>query len=95
MKKILVLIQNSSLFFSYKRNHAIREDLMNTNIISDSELVFTDDYISENQKIVVPFFRELCIMNHIDTLVFQNIEIASFLLSFFKNTSVSKIKIKN
>ena len=67
---------------------------MNTNIISDSELVFTDDYISENQKIVVPFFRELCIMNHIDTLVFQNIEIASFLLSFFKNTSVSKIKIK-
>lgn len=94
MKKILVLIQNSSLFFSYKQNHAIREDLMNTNIISDSELVFTDDYISENQKIVLPFFKELCAMNHIDTLVFQNMEIASFLLSFFKNTSVKKIKVK-
>ena len=94
MKKILVLIQNSSLFFSYKQSQTIREDLMNTNIISDSELVFTDDYLSENSKIVIPFFKELCFMNHIDTLVFQNIELANFLLSFFKNTSIKKIKIK-
>lgn len=94
MKKILILIQNTSLFFSYKKNQTIREDLMNTNIISDSELVFTDDYIIENQKIVVPFFQELCAMNKIDTVVFQNVLLADFLLPFFEKSPIQKIKIK-
>lgn len=94
MKKILILIQNNCLYFSYKTNQPIREDLMNTNIISDSELVFTDDYISSNKKIVIPFFKELCQMNKIETLVFQNTTLALLLTSFFKNTSVKKIKIK-
>ncbi len=67
---------------------------MNTNIISDSELIFTDDYICTNKKIVLPFFKELCTMNKIDTLVFQNTNLAMFLTPFFKNTSVKKIKIK-
>ena len=58
LKKIIINIQNDTLLFSYKRNHTIREDLMNTNIISDSELVFSDDYIVENKKIVMPFFQE-------------------------------------
>ena len=43
MKKIIILIQNNNLIFSYKHNQAVREDLINTNIISDSELVFSDD----------------------------------------------------
>ena len=67
---------------------------MNTNIISDSELVFTDDYIIENQKIVVPFFQELCAMNKIDTVVFQNVLLADFLLPFFEKSPIQKIKIK-
>jgi len=94
MKKIIIHIQNNALIFSYKRNHAIREDLMNTNIISDSELVFSDDYILTNLKIVIPFFQELCSMNYIDTLVFQNSNLASFLIDFFKNMKIRTVKIK-
>ena len=94
LKKIIINIQNDALLFSYKRNHTIREDLMNTNIISDSELVFSDDYIVENKKIVMPFFQELCEMYQIKTIVFQNCELASFLLEFFNHTSVNKVSIK-
>ena len=94
MKKILIHIQNHSLFFSYQRKQTIREDLMNTNIISDSELGFTDDYLLANKKIVLPFFKELSSMNKIDTLVFQNVELAYFIIDFFKNTSIRTIKIK-
>ena len=52
MKKIVIQIQGNTLYFAYKRNSLIREDLMNTNIISDSEIVFSDDYILENKKII-------------------------------------------
>ncbi len=94
MKKIIIFIQNNALLFSYKQNHVVREDLMNTNIISDSELVFSDDYISENQKLVIPFFQELCEMNSIDTLTFQSNNLALFLMDLFKNTSIRTIRIK-
>ena len=88
MKKIVIQIQGNTLYFAYKRNSLIREDLMNTNIISDSEIVFSDDYILENKKIVIPFFKELCSMNHINTLTFQNASIALFMLSLFKNITI-------
>ena len=94
MKKIIILIQNNNLIFSYKHNQAVREDLINTNIISDSELVFSDDYILSNKKIVIPFFKELCDMNSIDTLVFQNSNIAIFMIDLFKNFKIKKVKIK-
>ena len=95
MKKIVIQIQDNTLYFAYKRNSLIREDLMNTNIISDSEIVFSDDYILENKKIVIPFFKELCSMNHINTLTFQNASIALFMLSLFKNITIQKVSIKN
>lgn len=95
VKKILIRLQNHSLFFSYKRNQLVREDLMNTNIISDSELVFSDDYMQANEKIVMPFFRELCEMHQITTLVYQNKELATFSLRFFKGIKeVRIVKIK-
>ena len=94
MKKILIRIQNNQLYFSYKRDKAIREDLMNTNIISDSELVFSDDYITENQKLVIPFFKELCLINNIDTLVFQNIELATLIVDLYKDIKIRTIRLK-
>lgn len=94
MRKILIHIQNNALIFSYKRNQTIREDLMNTNIISDSELVFSDDYIETNKRIVMPFFKELCSMNSIDTLVFQNSILADSLIDYFKTFKILTIKIK-
>lgn len=94
MKKIVIHIQNNILYFSYKRGKLIREDLMNTNIISDSEIVFSDDYILQNKILVFPFFKELCTMNQIDTLEFQNSELAIFLIEIFKSIKIRTIKIK-
>jgi len=94
LKKIVILIQNNALLFSYKHNQVIREDLMNTNIISDSELVFSDDYILANKKLVKPFLEELVEMHSIDTLVFQNNELAIFLTPLFQNLKIRKIKVK-
>jgi len=94
MRKIVIAIQNNALIFSYKTNQIIREDLMNTNIISDSELVFSDDYIIQNQKLVIPFFEELCEMNSIDTLTFQNNNLAIFLIDYFIKIKIRTIKIK-
>ena len=94
LKKIIILIQNNTLYFSYRKQGPIREDLMNTNIISDSELVFTEDYILENQKLVTPFLEELCEMNKIDTITFQNNELADFLVFLFNKVKIYKIKIK-
>ena len=67
---------------------------MNTNIISDSEIVFSDDYITENQKLVLPFFAELCEQYFIDTLVFQNNTLALFLIPLFQKGKIRKVKIK-
>ena len=94
MKKIIIHIQNNNLIFSYKHNQTVREDLINTNIISDSELIFSDDYILTNKKLVIPFFKELCDMNAIDTLVFQNSKLAIFMIELFKNIKIKKVKIK-
>ncbi len=95
MKKIIIRLQANTLFFSYQKSKTVREDLMNTNIISDSELVFSDDYLLDNDKIVMPFFKELCEMNKINTLTFQNNELAIFMLKYFKGIKlIEKIKIK-
>ena len=95
MKKIIIRLQANSLFFSYQKNKNVREDLMNTNIISDSELIFSDDYILDNSQIVMPFFKELCDMNKINTLTFQNCDIACFMLKYFKGIKlIEKIRIK-
>lgn len=95
MKKIIIRLQANSLFFSYQHNKVVREDLMNTNIISDSELIFSDDYIIDNDKIVMPFFKELCDMNKINTLTFQNCDIACFMLKYFKGIKlIEKIRVK-
>ena len=94
VKKIIIYIQERALLFTYKHRETIREDLMNTNIISDSEIVFSDDYLQTNQKIVIPFFQELCELNNIDTLVFQSNSLAIFLLPFFENIQIENIKVK-
>ena len=51
VKKILISIQNNNIIFSYKTNNSsISNDLINTNIISNNELIFSDIYIKENSK---------------------------------------------
>ena len=69
MKKILIGIKNNALTFSYKRSaDKISNNLLNTNVITDNELVFSDVYIEENKKIVQSFVKELIAQYHITQL---------------------------
>lgn len=96
MKKVLVSIDNNILKLSYKNHRKMREDLINTNIISDNELIFGIDYLEKNQKIVSLFIKELCEMKHLTKVIFDNNELTHFMLPFFKNISViTSIEIKN
>lgn len=96
MKKVLLNIEQNYLQISYKNHKKIREDLINTNIISDSELIFGMDYLQNNQRIVSLFMKELCDMKHLNHVIFDNNELALFLIPFFKNnSSVKSIEIKS
>ena len=70
MKKILISINNNNIIFSYKTNNSnINNDLINTNIISDNELIFSDIYIKENFKILTSFIKELSIQYKINKVI--------------------------
>jgi len=96
MKKILVSIHNDFLNFSYKNHQKVREDLINTNIISNDELLFSDDYIIANANIFSLFIKELCEMKKISKIVCINNNMADFILNYLqKNQFVHEILIKS
>ncbi|MCI8575340.1 MAG: class B sortase [Bacilli bacterium] len=96
MKKVLISIENNNLKLTYKNHRKMREDLINTNIISDNELIFGIDYLQNNQKIVSLFLKELCDMKHLNHVIFDNNELTFFMLPFFKNIStITSLEIKN
>ncbi len=96
MKKVLISMDNNNLKLSYKNHRKMREDLINTNIISDNELIFGIDYLTNNQKIVSLFLKELCEMKHLTRVIFDNNDLTFFMLPFFKNISaITAVEIKS
>lgn len=93
MKKILISIKKNYLAFSYKAS--VNNDtnmLINTNVISENELVFSDDYIEKNKKIVLCFIKELCEQYNIHIISFETNEMAKNLLELFsKNSFINTI----
>ena len=87
--KILIKIKNDRLCFINKKKLNIEyKNMLNTNVISNNELVFSDEYILLNQKIVCTFLNELIKTYSITTLSFQNIEVLNIILPLinkFKN----------
>ncbi len=76
MKKILVELKKNTLILEYNYKYQEhKDDLINTNIISDNKLIFSDDYIIENSNIVGLFIKELIQTNQITKLVITNLEI--------------------
>lgn len=96
VKKILISIQNNSIIFSYKTNNSsISNDLINTNIISNNELIFSDVYIFENTKILSSFIKELTIQYNINKAIISKIELANIVLNLLKKaTSITEVEIK-
>lgn len=85
MKKILISIKNDLLHFSYRTSiNKDQTNLLNTNIISDNELVFSEEYINENEKIVGLFIKELCIENDIHKISIAKLEMAPIILNLIK-----------
>ena len=75
--KILVKIKDDRLsFYNKKKLNNEYKNMLNTNVISNDELVFSDEYIKENYKIVATFLREIAKTYNLTTLSFQNFEVA-------------------
>ena len=81
--KILVKIKNDRLcFITRKKLNPDYKNMLNTNVISNNELVFSDEYIFLNQKIICTFFNELIKNYSITTLSFQSLEVLYIFLPF-------------
>lgn len=97
MKKILINIKNNNIIFTYKTNNStISNDLINTNIISNNELIFSDIYIKENTKIISSFIKELSIQYHLTTVIISKMELASLIINLInKAPNLENIYIKD
>jgi len=79
--KVLVKIKDDRLsFINRKKLNLEYKNMLNTNVISNDELVFSDEYIKENYKIVSTFLNELIKTYNINTLSFQNMEVAKIIV---------------
>ena len=95
MKKITVQIQDNSLVFKYRTNKPVAVNLLNTNVITDNELVFSDEYISQNKKIVGLFIKDLVLEKQINQIVISNNEMATLILSVTRGiNSINKLTLK-
>ncbi len=96
VKKILISIHNNSIIFSYKTsNSSISNDLINTNIISNNELIFSDIYINENAKILSSFIKELSLQYKVNKVIVSKMDLAPLVLKLLKKaTEITEVEIK-
>lgn len=92
--RILIKVKDDKLCFqNRKRLSEERKVVMNTNLVSNDELLFTDGYILKNTTIVSSFLMALIKNYNITTLTFQNMEVASVFLNVIPK--LKNIKIIN
>ena len=84
MKKIVIEISDNALSFKYRTNKPVPDNLLNTNVISNNELVFSVDYINANGKIVGMFINDLAEDKGINTAVISLNEIAELIIPLLK-----------
>lgn len=86
MKKILIKIKDNTIIIKEKVKLSTEyKNILNTNVISCNELVFSDDYINDNKKIVATFINELTKTYNIDTAIITNNSFTLIFLELFKN----------
>jgi len=88
MNKIKISIINDSLFFSYKKDNVDVDKLLNTNIISNDELLFSDDYIRKNSKIVSAFIREIMVENNTTNIICEDLDLTLIVLPLMKKINI-------
>ncbi len=96
MKKITVLIKDNSLLFKYRTNKPVGPNLLNTNVISNNELVFSDEYLVENCKIVGLFLSDLVKERNITDVIVTDVGLAEIILDLIKGiNTIKKLIITN
>jgi len=86
VKKVLIGIKDCALTFKYKTSiDKINQNLMNTNIITDNELVFSDEYIENNKKIVISFVKELIEQYNIKQLIIKELALTFIAIELINN----------
>lgn len=86
MKKLLFKIKNNALIVKEKvKLNENYQNLLNTNVISCDELMFSYDYLIENKKIVANFLSELANNYNINTIIIYKNEFVEALLDILCN----------
>ena len=85
MKKILISLCNDTINFRYKIDKTKQEKdltktLMNTNVISNDELIFSDSYLKSNVNIMSSFLTEIVKEKKISKLVIEEFDIVPIVL---------------
>ncbi len=80
MKKITITIKDNALEFKYRTNKPVGENLLNTNVISNNEVIFSDEYLEENYKIVGYFIADLDKIREFKNVIVSNNELAMLVI---------------
>ena len=90
MKKVAIIIDDNSLSFKYRNNKPTKDNLLNTNVISNNELILSDEYLLENKKIVCLFINDLAKEKEVNSISVSSCELAELIFDLIKN--ISKIE---
>lgn len=86
MKKIVIKIKENSLIIKERiKLTSEYKNIINTNVISCNELIFSDEYIINNKKIVTTFLNEIVNNYNINTIIIENNYFAKIFLEIIKN----------
>ncbi len=86
MIKILIKLKDNTIIF--KEKHKLKQEyksLINTNIISANELIFSDEYIINNVNIVSTFIKDICKVENIDTAIIESDSLYLLICNLFIN----------
>lgn len=90
MKKILISFSSDTIDFKYKIDKTKEEKdltktLMNTNVISNDELIFSDSYLRANSSIMTSFLSEIISDKKVKKIVVHEFDLVPIVLDITNN----------
>jgi len=80
MKKITISILDNALLFKYTENKPVDKNLLNTNVISNDELMFSDQYLIDNKGIAGLFIVDLIKEREINNIIIDSFDMSNIIL---------------
>ena len=91
MQKIYIKVSKEALIFTYHHaDHQIPRELINTNIISRDELVFSLEYLKTNARIVSLFLCDLLKENNLKKCIIDTYALAKDIIDIINRTPLIK-----